>query len=92
LSYIEICIELSDNYIVTAESCVDKDIYYVTSLLCSTIGLHIAKSGFADVVNELTLQQESSKTRVSTSQALNTSLVSRRQCRLSTTIVQTYVH
>jgi hypothetical protein len=51
LSYIEICIELSDtidHYIVMAESCVNRDIYYVTSLLYSTIGFHIAKSGFAD--------------------------------------------
>ena len=51
LSYIEISIELSDtidHYIVTAESCVDRDIYYVTSLLYSTIGVHIAKPEFAD--------------------------------------------
>ncbi len=50
--YIEICIELSDtidHYIVTAESCVGKDIYNDTSLLYSTIGVHIAKSEFADV-------------------------------------------
>ena len=53
LSYIEMCIEVSDtidHYIVAAESCVDRDIYYDTSSLYSTTGVHIAKSGFADGV------------------------------------------